>query len=246
MNLWLLVVLAYFVLLMLLFLVLNERRAAPVLRRIPALQRMRRKVESAVEDGSSIHVALGSQEITSPQAAAAMLGLSLLKRVNQITASGDHPPIASTGSGTLVLLAQDTIRSAYRTLGQSSGYSNILAQAIGLSPYAYAAGAMSLASSENTSLNLLVGSFGAESIFITSASHQVLSIAGSGRLTGQAVMYADAEEPLIGEELYAAGAYMDAGPMHTASLQTQDVVRWALVILISGSAIWGLVSELIL
>lgn len=246
MNVWLLIALAYFVLFMLLFLTLNKRRSAPVLRRIPALAHMQQAVEGAVEDGTTIHVALGSREITGPQAAAGMVGLSLLQRVNQIAATGDRPPIASTGSGTLVLLAQDTIRSAYRALGQSAGYDNLLAQAVGFSPYAYAAGAMPLASDENTSSNLLAGSFGAEAVFITAAAAKGLTVAGSDNLTGQAVLYSGAEEPLIGEELYAAAAYLDAGPMHIVSLQTQDVVRWALVVLITGSAIWGLVSELLL
>lgn len=246
MNSWLLIALAYFVLFMLLFLTLNKRRSAPILRHIPAFEHMQQVVEGAVEDGTIVHVALGSREITSPQAAAAMVGLSLLQRVNQIAAAGDHAPLATAGSGTLVLLAQDSIRSAYRALGQSARYSNLFAQATGFSPYAYAAGAMALASDENTSANLLAGSFGAEAVLISTAAEKGLTIGGSDNLTGQAVLFADAEEPLIGEELYAAGAYMQAGPMHTASLQTQDVVRWALVLLITGSAIWGLVSELLL
>lgn len=246
MNPWLLVVVAYFVLFMLLLAVVNRRRPTPVFRPMPAFERMRQTVEGAVEDGASIHVALGSREITSPQAAAAMVGLTLLKEVNLLAAAGDRPPLATAGAGTLVLLAQDTMRSAYQALGQSAGYSHLLAQAAGLSPLSYAVGAMPLAADDKTSANLLFGSFGPESIFITTAGAQALTVAGSDNLAGQAVMYASAAEPLVGEELYAAGAYMEAGPLHTASLQTQDLVRWAVVVLIAGSAIWGLVSEIIL
>jgi hypothetical protein len=56
-----------------------------------------------------------------------------------------------------------------------------------------------------------------------------LTLAGTDNLTGQAVLYATAHEPLIGEELYAGGAYLQAGPIHTASLQAQDAIRWLLV-----------------
>ena len=63
-------------------------------------------------------------------------------------------------------------------------------------------------------------------------------------IPGQAILYATAHEPLIGEELYAGGAYIDAGPMHVSSLQAQDVVRWVLVFFIIGGAIVGLMSSL--
>ncbi|MCJ7700108.1 MAG: hypothetical protein MUO62_00870, partial [Anaerolineales bacterium] len=51
-------------------------------------------------------------------------------------------------------------------------------------------------------------------------------------IAAQSILYATADEPLIGEELYAGGAYVDAGPLHTASLRAQDVVRWLLVAVI--------------
>jgi hypothetical protein len=59
-----------------------------------------------------------------------------------------------------------------------------------------------------------------------------LTLGGTDSLPGQAVLYATAQEPLIGEELYAGGAYLCAGGMHIASLRVQDVFRWILVLVI--------------
>jgi hypothetical protein len=42
---------------------------------------------------------------------------------------------------------------------------------------------------------------------------------------------------LIGEELYAASAYLKAGPAHYATLSAQDVLRWVLVAAILVGAI---------
>jgi hypothetical protein len=80
----------------------------------------------------------------------------------------------------------------------------------------------------------MLGSFGPEVALLTEASERGgnMTLAGTDNITGQAVLYATAHEPLIGEELYAGGAYVNAGPMHTASLRAQDVVRWLLVITI--------------
>jgi hypothetical protein len=44
-------------------------------------------------------------------------------------------------------------------------------------------------------------------------------------------MYASASEPLIGEEIFAAGAYLGKKPMHVSSINTQDIFRWILVVL---------------
>ena len=54
-------------------------------------------------------------------------------------------------------------------------------------------------------------------------------MAGTDSIPAQAVLYATADEPLLGEELYAAGVYLGAGPAHLASLRMQDVLRWVLV-----------------
>jgi hypothetical protein len=37
---------------------------------------------------------------------------------------------------------------------------------------------------------------------------------------------------LIGEELYAVGAYLKTGPIHIASLRAQDLLRWVIILAI--------------
>jgi hypothetical protein len=54
-------------------------------------------------------------------------------------------------------------------------------------------------------------------------------LAGSDNLAAQAVIYASAQESLIGEEIYSSGAYVDSGPLHSASLTVQDILRWLLI-----------------
>jgi len=235
-----------FVGLMVVFYFRNRKREGRFLRDIPAFYRLQGAIEVAVEDGTRIHVAIGRNDITSPQGAAALVGLSMLKRIALIASDSDHPPTATAGVGTLGILAQDTLRSTYRTLKILPSYEQNLGRVTGLTPFSYAAGTMSLIFDEDVSVNLLAGSFGNEVALITSAGErsQTLTLAGTDNIPGQAILYATAHEPLIGEELYAGGAYIDAGPMHVSSLQAQDVVRWVLVLFIIGSAIAGLISAL--
>lgn len=236
------IIVALFVGLMGGFYILNQRREGRHLRDIPAFYRLRGAIELAVEDGSRIHIAIGRSSITSPQGMAGMIGLSMLKSIAETALESDQPPIASAGDGGLAILAQDTIRGVHQNLGILDTYDHNLGRVTGLTPYSYAAGVMPVMIDEGVSANLMIGSFGDEAALITSAGErsQIFTLAGTDNIPGQAVLYATAHEPLIGEELYAGGAYIGAGEMHVASLHAQDVVRWLIVLLLGGSALLGL------
>ena len=233
-----------FIVLMVVFSFRNRNREGRFLRDIPAFYRLQGAIEVAVEGGTRIHIAIGRSDITSPQGAAALVGLSMLKRIAIIASDSDHPPTATAGDGTLGILAQDTLRSTYRSLHILPSYDSSLGRVTGLTPFSYAAGSMSVIFDEDVSVNLLAGSFGNEAALIASAGErsQTLTLAGTDNIPGQAILYATAHEPLIGEELYAGGAYIDAGPMHVSSLQAQDIVRWVLILFIIGGAVAGLIS----
>lgn len=241
MNLTNFVVIAAFAGLMVGFFFLNKRREGRRLRDIPAYYRLRGAVEVAVEDGSRIHVAIGRGDVLSPQGAAAIVGLSMLREIAMVASESDHPPLSTAGDGLLGILAQDTLRSSYDALNLSSSYEQSLGRVTGLTPFSYGAGAMPLIFDEAVSTNLLVGSFGVESALITSAGErsQTRTLAGTDNLPGQAILYATAHEPLIGEEMYAGGAYLGDKEMHIASLHAQDVVRWVVIGLLVMFAIAG-------
>ncbi|HRN50802.1 MAG TPA: hypothetical protein PLC52_06325 [Anaerolineales bacterium] len=233
-----LAILALVVALMLLFSVWKggKRRT---LRNIPALQRLQRSIELSVEDGSRLQVNLGHGGILSTHSAAALAGLTLLQQVAEVAADSDLPPVATSGEGTLMLLAQDTLRSTYRRIGIADQFNLHLAQTTGTTPFAYAAGTLPSVLDRTALSTAMLGEFGPEAGLIADAAHRSegFSIGGSPSLSTQAVLFAAAHEPLLGEELYAAGAYTKASKMHEASLRTQDVLRWVLILLLLFTAI---------
>lgn len=227
------------------FYFINQRRSGANLREIPAFSRLRTAIELAVEDGTRLHISVGHADITGPQSAAALVSLSMLKRITIIASDSDKPPIATAGDGALALLAQDTLRSTYQDLGTLSNYDITQGRVAGLTPFSFAAGTLPIISDEDVSANVLVGSFGSEiGLITTGGGSKTLSLAGTDNLPGQAVLFATADEQLIGEEVYAGGAYVGAGPMHIASLHAQDVMRWALIVIIIFSALGELLTAL--
>ena len=225
-----LVVIAAFVL-MITFLLLNRKYPWRGLRTIPAFTRLRQAIFLAVEDGSRLHISLGKANLYSQQNASGLVGLSLLERIAQLSSISDRPPIATSGDGGFAILSQDTLRAAYRSSNAPELFSPDRGLLSGATPVAYVAGALPVIMDENVSANILIGNFGAEVALLADAAQKKNSylLAASDALPAQAVLYASASEPLIGEELFAAGSYLQVNPSHAASLHTQDFLRWGVV-----------------
>jgi hypothetical protein len=210
------------------------------LRKIPAFSRLSQAIGLAVEAGKRLHISLGRGMLFDLQGGSALVGLSMLARITQVASISDRPPVATSGEGSLAVLSRDTLRGTYREVGQFSQYDPISGRLTGLTPFSYAVGTMPVIFDEQISASILAGHFGSEIALITDAGerNESMTLAGSDNLSAQAVLYAAAQEPLIGEELYAAGAYMNAGPAHSASVRAQDYLRWALVLaILIGSAL---------
>lgn len=224
--------------------VILRQREGRKLREIPAFDRLQRAIGLAVEAGSRLHISLGRGQLLSTQSAIGYVGLSILDRIARSTSISDRPPVASSGEGSLGILSQDTQRDAAKYLGVQADPTR--GRITGLTPYSYAAGTLSFIQEEDIGANLLVGSFGNEVALITDAAErsESMTLGGTDNLTGQAVLFAAAEEPLIGEETYAGGAYLGAGPMHLASLYAQDILRWIIIGLILIGAILKLFGVL--
>ncbi len=224
--------------------VLLRQREGLTLREISAFAHLQRAIGLAVEAGSRLHISLGRGQLISTQSAIGYVGLSILDRIARSTSISDRPPVATSGEGTLGILSQDTQRGAAKTLGVE--FDPMRGRITGLSPYSYSAGTLSLIEEEDVGANMLIGSFGSEVGLITEAAErsESMTLGGTDNLSGQAVLFASAQEPLIGEETYAGGAYLGVGPMHIASLYAQDILRWVLIGLIVIGAILKLLGSL--
>ena len=221
-----------FVILMGLFSWISRNKKDFPFRSIPAFTNLRRAIRLSVEAGKRIHISLGRGGASGQESASAFLGLSVLERIVKVASISDNPPIATSGDSTITVLGQDTIKGIYQVMGIRSQVNLPSSQLTGISPFSYAAGTLPILFDEQVSTNILLGHFGSEVALITDAAERngALTLAGSDQVQAQAVLYAAAQEPLIGEEFFAASAYLHAGAMHSASLRVQDVARWVLAV----------------
>ena len=182
--------------------------------------------------------------ITDLPGGATFEGLTILECCTRAASISDRPPVATSGESITAVLSQDTLHTGYASLGAERRYTPSNGRLSGLTPLSYAAGVMPDIHDEQVSASIFAGHFGSEVGLLIEAGERArgLTVAGSDSLPAQAVLYAAAQEPLIGEELYAGGAYLGAGPAHVASLRMQDILRWVVIGLIILGAILKLVG----
>ena len=225
--------------LLLLVFTFMRRKSPAMFRKIEAYERLNHAVGLAVEGGTRLHVSIGRGNLFTARGGSALAGLAMLRRLSEQTSISDNPPIVTSGDASLAILSQDTLQSGFRAAGAEDQYRVTSGRLTGLTPFAFAAGTIPIIRDENISANVVIGDLGAEAALLADAAEgkETDLIAASDNLSAQSVLYAYSQEPLIGEELFAAGAYLGAGASHEASLQVQDVLRWLVILAILGGAV---------
>ncbi len=217
---------------------LVRRKSKSRFRVIPQLNRLYRAVGLSVEDGTRLFVSVGRASLLTPRAAAPLAGLDMLRYLTERTSLSDRPPIAAAGEASLALLAQDTLAAGYQAAGAPELYQAASGRVTGLTPFSSAAGSMAIIHDEHVSASILVGDFGVEAALLAESAERENSylLGASDDLASQAALFATAQDPLLGEELFATGAYLSGSASQAASLNVQDVLRWViLLVLVIGS-----------
>lgn len=236
-------VVVFFVVLLFVFSSKAVRSRFPVtFRKIEPINRLKRAIGMAVEDGSRLHVSLGSAQLIEPTNTSALVGLSTLQRVGQLTSTSDLPPICTTGSGSLLILSQDTLKRVSIDTNTQAFYDSSHASMAGATPFSYAAGTLEAMKDNEINGNVFIGSFGTEAgLLFEGINRTRISITGSDSITAQAIFYAGTADTLIGEELYALPAYLAVSPKHQSSLRVEDVFR----MVVGGALILGSILKIV-
>lgn len=233
------------VLLCLVFGFMRNRMAKLPLRDLPVLTNLKQSVGLTIEDGKRLHVSLGNSSVLGSGNAASLAGLSMIEHLALLSMISDRPPVVTTGDGTLMILGQDVVRYVYRHGNILNKYDPQLIRQTGFSPFSYAMGTMPVIGQENVQTSVLIGRFGVEAALIHQAAlaKNGYSLGASDDLTAQAVMLGTASDTLIGEELFAAPAYLSQSSTQRASLFTQDVLRWVIILTMIAGVLFVILNQ---
>ena len=216
----------------------------PIVRRpLPALTLMRRALERGAETGRVIHVSPGSGSIGSRSSTAATVaGLLAAERVATEAAFNGAPVLASSGDAVAHLAQRGFLRQAYVQAGFGQDYDPVNVQLLAQQdPMAYASGVTTLYGRQQLEASQMLGNFGEEFLLAGEVGAQldVPQLAGATGTTPQPLIYLSCDGALIGEEIYAAEAYLSRATAPQARLLTQDTLRTVVIVAIVAITVLG-------
>ncbi len=215
------------------------------LRPLPGFTALKSQSGRAVETGRGAHFSLGRGSLVTSASPVSIASLTALDYLTEDGCASDVPPLITSGDGTLHLAAQDSLRGAFKKARRSDEYKPAMARFLASNEFssAYATGATDVINSEQLGSNLLIGRYGPELTIIAEAGirNELQQVIGTDDPTAMALAMATTDKVLLGEELYAAGAYLKGEPAQLATLLLQDIFRIIAIIGILLAAIINLV-----
>lgn len=232
--------LAVFLFFFLLFLILSRRHKLWPLRELAPYQRIRGAIGRAAELGKGVHFSPGSGDLAQGvHPVETLAGLTIGEAVARQAAHNGARLVTTTNGPVAYAVADNAMARGYANVGRLADYNpedtRFITQGQSDS-LPYLVGAADVVEHEDTATNIAVGYFGSEYLLLgeTAARRGANQIVGSSEASAIPLMLttADPEQVLIGEEIFAGGAYLQQRASHVASLNAQDVVRIMLIIVI--------------
>lgn len=201
------------------------------LRRIPGLDAVEEAVGRATEMGRPVLFIPGIQELDDIETIA---GVSILGRVAKITAQYETPLMVPVRYPLVLAACQEVVEQSYAEMGRKDSYDRDTVRYVAGEQFAFTATVNGYMMRERPAANIYMGAFFAESLLLAETGNAAgsIQIAGTARPEQLPFFIAACDYTLMGEELYAASAYLSREPIMTGGLKGQDFIKMIIVVLI--------------
>ena len=203
-------------------------------RKIAGLEAVDDAVGRATEMGRPILFIPGILDMDDVQTLA---GLTILGRISRIIADYDTKIFMPVSRSLVMTAGRETIKAAYQAAGRPEKYSDDMVSYVTDEQFGYVAAVDGIMVREKPATVFLLGAFFAESLILAETGNYIgaIQIAGTARPAQLPFFIAACDFTLIGEELFAASAYLSDEPKALGSLKGQDVGKaLAMVIIVVG------------
>ena len=217
------------------------------LRPIAGISAMEEAVGRSTEMGTSVLFVPGISGLDQIDTIA---GLTILGHVAEMTAQYEtnlHVPVAVP---IVMETAKETCKEAYLKQGRTDLYRNDMVHYVTDDQFAYAAGVNGIMLRDKPAAVFYQGKFYAESLILAETGNSIgaIQIAGTGSSSQIPFFVTACDYTLIGEEFYAASAYLSGNPEMVGSIKGQDYVKLLcmisilIVVLFSLFNYWNLIA----
>jgi len=201
---------------------IRSGRHVPEIRRLPAMDAIDEAVGRATEMGKPIVYSPGTPERIDDAQTFASLGI--LSHVAKQAAKYDCDLIVTCNGAWLHPLLDEVVRQAYISEGKQDSYRPDSVRFLAENLSAYASGVLGILNREGAAVNMMIGAWWAQSLILAEGGFHTGAIQiGATAHTHQIAFFVTAcDYCLIGEEIYAAGAYIGREPVLVGTLLIQD------------------------
>jgi len=211
--------------------ILTARRGRMLfIRRIPGLSAIDEAIGRATEMGRPILFVpgLSTLDITTLQA------LAILSHVVKIAARYRSRVVVPTADSVIYTMSEEVSRDAYTNEGVPEQFEPADIRYLSDQQFAFASGVVGILNREQIASAFYFGSFFAESLILAETGHHVgaIQVAGTPSTTQIPFFIAACDYTIIGDEFYAASAYLSREPTLLGSLVGQDIGKAIIVGLI--------------
>jgi hypothetical protein len=191
------------------------------IRKIPGLDAVDEAVGRATEMGKPILYVPGLGDIVWTATIASM---NILGEVAKKIAQYNTPIIVPNRWSVVYTVSKEVVKEAFATEGKSESFQEDYVRYLTEAQFGFAAAVNGLMLRERPATNFFIGRFWAESLIMaeTGAQTGAIQIAGSDSVLQLPFFITACDYTLIGEELYAASAYLSREPLLMGSLKAQD------------------------
>ena len=201
------------------------------LRKIPGIEAVEEAVGRATEMGRPVLFIPGIAELDEIDTIA---GISILGRVAQITAQYETPLYVPVRYPLVLAAGQEVVEQAYIKAGKPELYDKDIVRYVAGEQFSFTATVNGYMMRERPATNIYMGAFFAESLLLAETGNAAgsIQIAGTARPEQLPFFIAACDYTLMGEELYAASAYLSHEPIMMGGLKGQDFMKILIIILI--------------
>ena len=211
-------------------------------RRIAGLDAVEEAVGRATEMGKPIIYVPGLGSIAD---IATIASLNILGEVAKKVAQYDSTLLVPNKDPIVYTVAREMVKESYAKAGRPDAFKQDSVFFITDQQFAYAAAVDGLMVREKPATNFFLGKFWAESLILaeTGASTGAIQIAGTDEVFQLPFFITACDYTLIGEELYAASAYLSREPLLLGSLKAQDYGKLLILVVVVVGSVLLLLSK---
>ena len=170
---------------------------------------------------------------------ATIASLTILARVTKKVAEHRTELLVPCYDAVVMSIAQETVKQAYLDAGRPDEYKEDIVYFVTQEQFAYVAAVNGTMLRRQTATNFYLGVFYAESLILaeTGSIAGSIQISGTDRTTQIPFFVVACDYTLIGEELFAASAYLSREPKLLGTLKAQDYAKAIFLAVMIGGCI---------